>query len=422
MTPDPALLLRAVPDGLWLLDTDGCTLFANAPLCALLHRSADEMPGFSAYDVLEEDSAAVLRERLAESVDPSSPPAPGTRGDRECRLHRPDGTAVWVLVSPEPVIGDDGRLVGWMHRIKDNTEQHEQLEVAQRRERQFAEAQAIAHIGSWEMNLVTDELIWSDETFRLVGLEPGSVEPTPEGFFGLVHPDDRAVGEAAFEALVAGAPVMDYEARLVRDGANPTWVRAQGRAVLGADGRVVRVDGTLQDITAAKENEQALEFLSVMAAAANEATTLQEALMASEKYVRPYARWPAVLVGAPSPDAPDELVFIDIAWGEDSEELARAAREVATAAVRERRTVHQIGPSGTALVAGPVVFEDRVAAVVVSDSLTTVVPPASDLIVFSQMLSFLSHVAEREWAARTWPTPATRRSVPRRPSRSSWPP
>ncbi|MFA6299952.1 MAG: ATP-binding protein, partial [Nocardioides sp.] len=409
MTPDPdatldgglaRCLLRAVPDGLWLLDTDGRTLFANARLREMLDRSADEMVGFSAYEVLEEDSAAVLRDRLAETVDPSVPPAPGTRGDRECRLHRPDGTAVWVLISPEPVIGEDGRLVGWMHRIKDNTEQHEQLELTQRRERQFAEAQAIAHIGSWEMNLVTDELIWSDETFRLVGLVPGSLVPTPEEFFGRVHPDDREAGESAFEALVAGAPVMDFEARLVNDGASPTWVRAQGRAVLGDDGRVVRVDGTVQDITAGKENEQALEFLSVMAAAANEASTLQEALIASEKHVRPYARWPAVLVASPAPDAPDELLFLDIAWGDDSEALARVAREVATVAARERRTVQQIGPSGTALVAGPVVFEDRVAAVVVSDSLTTVAPPASDLIIFNQMLSFLAHVAEREWAAQ----------------------
>ena len=85
MTPDPALLLRAVPDGLWLLDTDGRTLFANEPLLIMLGRSADQMPGFSAYDVLDESGAAVLRERLAERLDPAVPPAPGTRGDREGR-------------------------------------------------------------------------------------------------------------------------------------------------------------------------------------------------------------------------------------------------------------------------------------------------------------------------------------------------
>jgi PAS domain S-box-containing protein len=400
MTPDPALLLRAVPDGLWLLDADGRTLFANDPLLALLGRSADEMHGFSAYDALDESGAAVLRERLAERVDPTVPPAPGTRGDRECRLYRPDGTAVWVLVSPEPVVDDDGRLVGWMHRIKDNAEQHDLLELSQRREHQFAEAQAIAHIGSWDMDLVTGELVWSDETFRLVGRVPGSLVPTPEEFFGRVHPDDRENGEAAFEALVAGAPVMDFEARLVNDDAKPRWVRAQGRAVLDDAGVAVRVDGTLQDITAAKENEQALEFLSVMAAAANEASSLQEALIASEKYVRPYSKWPAVLVAVPDPEVSERLLFLDVAWGEEAEGLAAAAREVAITAAQERRTVHQFGPSGSALVAGPVLFDDRIAAVVVSDSLVPFEPPPSDLIVFNQMLTFLAHVAEREWAAQ----------------------
>ena len=400
MTTEPALLLRAVPDGLWLLDTDGRTLFANAPMCALLHRSEDEMPGFSAYDALDEDGAAVLRDRLAGPVDPGVPPAPGTRGDRECRLYRRDGTAVWVLVSPEPVVDDEGRLVGWLHRIKDNAEQHEQLELSQRRERQFEEAQAIARIGSWELDLATNEASWSAETYRLVGVVPGTVEPTPERFFDRLHPDDRPQAQTAFEAVLAGTPLLDFEARLVHDEAAPTWVRARGRAILDEEGRPVRIDGTLQDITAAKENEQALEFLSAMAAAANEASTLQEALLASEKYVRPYARWPAVLVAAPRLDGSDRLDFLDVAWGEDSPELSEAAREIANRAARERRTVHQIGPTGSALVAGPVVFDDRVAAVVVSDSLTPVAPPASDLIIFNQMLTFLAHVAEREWAAQ----------------------
>jgi PAS domain S-box-containing protein len=400
MTPDPVLLLRAVPDGLWLLDTDGRTLFANRPLLTLLGRSEAEMVGFSAYDALDEEGAAVLRERLAEPVDPSTPTAPGSRGDRECRLYRPDGTSVWVLVSPEPVVGDDGCLLGWMHLVKDNTEQHEQLELSQRREHQFAEAQAIAHIGSWEMELTTNQAVCSDETYRLVGLVPGSLAPTPGAFFERIHPEDREVGVAAFHAVLAGAPALDFEARLVHEGGSPTWVRAQGRAILDREGRLVRVDGTLQDITATKRNEEGLSFLSAMAAAANEATTLQEVLIASERSVRQLARWPAVLVAAPDPERPDELVFLDVAGGERSEPMSQAARALATAAADARRTLHQVGPTGSALVAGPVVFADRVAAVVVSDSLTPVAPPPWELIIFKQMLTFLAHVAEREWAAQ----------------------
>ncbi|SDN61217.1 hypothetical protein SAMN05192576_2527 [Nocardioides szechwanensis] len=400
MTPDPALLLRSVPDGLWLLDTDGRTIFANDPLLTLLGRSAAEMPGFSAYEALDESGAAVLRQRLAEHVDPAVPPAPGTRGDRECRLHRPDGTSVWVLVSPEPVVGDDGRLVGWMHRIKDNAEQHDLLELSQRREHQFSEAQAIAHIGSWELDLVTNEVIWSKETYRLVGVVPGSVVVTPETFFERLHPDDRVDAETAFNAVLAGAPTLDFESRLVHEGGSPTWVRAQGRAVFDADGRLVRLDGTLQDTTATKRNEEGLSFLSAMAAAANQATTLQEVLIASEKSVRQLARWPAVLVAARDPEQPDQLLFLDVAWGEHSEPLGEAARALATAAADARRTIHEVGPSGTALVAGPVVYGDQVAAVVVSDSLTAVEPPPWELIIFNQMLTFLAHVAERESAAQ----------------------
>ena len=67
------------------------------------------------------------------------------------------------------------------------------------RQDQLAEAQQVAHLGSWERNLITGKAIWSDEFYRLLGLD-FDVEPGPDAFLARVHPDDRALVEAGLEA------------------------------------------------------------------------------------------------------------------------------------------------------------------------------------------------------------------------------
>ena len=79
-------------------------------------------------------------------------------------------------------------------------------ELAQR-ELLLAEAERIVHLGSWMWNTVTNDLRWSDEMFRILGLDPRTVVPTPETFFGAVHPEDLArVQEVAARGVASEAP------------------------------------------------------------------------------------------------------------------------------------------------------------------------------------------------------------------------
>ena len=80
----------------------------------------------------------------------------------------------------------------------------EELET---KERQLREAQAVAHIGSWEWNVVTDTVTWSDELYRLFGLEPDSRPITFATYLGWIHPDDRTRVRRAVEQEIGRAHV-----------------------------------------------------------------------------------------------------------------------------------------------------------------------------------------------------------------------
>ncbi|CAN5437210.1 hypothetical protein BH09ACT12_BH09ACT12_02710 [soil metagenome] len=387
-------VLRAVPDGLWMLDDEGRTTFANAAMAELLGFEADELAAGTVFDVLDEQGRSDFRLHLAERRRSDA-----SGQDIECYFYRRDGSAFWALVSHVQVLDDDGAMRGWLYRVKDDTEHRALYSELVHQESQLAEAQAIAGVGSWERS-GTGPVSWSDEAYRICRVTPETYEPSPEAFFELLHPDDRELLLPHYLEMLQGGPALDRECRLQDDTGGEVWLRLRGVALLDASGELLRVGGTLQDITAAKNNQRGLEFLSAMARAANESSTLQDVLIASDTHVRPYARWPAVLVAAPtSPEPGAPLTYIDLEWSDADADTREFARTLADAAVAGGKLLHRAGPNGNRLVAGPALVGERLACVIVSDTAAPEEPLPADLGFVEQTLGLLAQVAEREWSA-----------------------
>jgi diguanylate cyclase (GGDEF)-like protein/PAS domain S-box-containing protein len=123
----------------------------------------------------------------------------------------------------------------------------------------LAEAQRMAHLGNWEWNPGTGELYWSDETFRIYGFEPRSFAPDFEKLLEVVHPDDRGMLRRALdEALHRGRP-HDLEHRVVRPDGEVRVVHRRAEVVRGEDGEVVRMVGTVHDVTERQALERQLQ-------------------------------------------------------------------------------------------------------------------------------------------------------------------
>jgi PAS domain S-box-containing protein len=162
---------------------------------------------------------------------------------------------------------------------------HQRAEEALRRsEDMLRRAQEIAHLGSWELDLAENRLRWSDEVYRIVGLEPQQFGATYEAFLDLVHPDDRRTVDAAYCAsLEENRDSYDLEHRLVtRSTGEVRVVHEKCEHFRDASGRVVRSAGMVHDITDSKRAERELRVAKEAADAANRAKSDFLATMSHE--------------------------------------------------------------------------------------------------------------------------------------------
>ena len=150
----------------------------------------------------------------------------------------------------------------------------ERSEAERRLERanaSLAEAQELAHIGSWEWDIASDRVTWSDELYRLYGLEPQSVEIDYETYVSRVHPDDRErIQSAVREALAARQPFA-FDHRIQLGDERTRWVQGRGRVIVDDSGTPVRMVGTSQDITERKRVDELRD--SILSAVSHELRT-----------------------------------------------------------------------------------------------------------------------------------------------------
>jgi diguanylate cyclase (GGDEF)-like protein/PAS domain S-box-containing protein len=135
----------------------------------------------------------------------------------------------------------------------------EQLEKIRSREQQLSEAQKITHLGSWEWNAASGEVVGSDELYRICGLEPEAIPATRQAFLERVHPEDRETVEKTVQQLLAERqPSASHYFRLLRPDGSIRIVRGQLEAAFDDSGQPVSMVGTCHDVTELKWAEAAL--------------------------------------------------------------------------------------------------------------------------------------------------------------------
>lgn len=176
--------------------------------------------------------------------------------DKEARdlLHFKDGR-VFSRFTKALRIGDElGRI--WC--FKDITTQYQDEAELKTIKERYDFATQVGHVGTWDWDPATGQLFWSDETFRLMGFEPGTLTPTYELYLGLVHPDDRVRLNSDVQAALENKKPYALDCRIVLRNNREIVCHVTGKVEFDAHNQPIRMLGTIQDITQRKQVESAL--------------------------------------------------------------------------------------------------------------------------------------------------------------------
>lgn len=182
---------------------------------------------------------------------------------------RADGALIRVLDTVSPMRGPAGELRGFAVVTRDRTGRHEVDEQLRLRERQLSQAHRLARLGSWEWDVRENRVAWSDELYRIYGLEPQEFGATFAAYLARVHPDDRDRVREGIERAVSDCRPFEFEERIVRPDGTTCLLRSRGEVVTDESGAPVRLIGACQDVTEQRAAEtRALDLARAQAAQA----------------------------------------------------------------------------------------------------------------------------------------------------------
>ena len=170
----------------------------------------------------------------------------------------PDGKTIWLRTSKVPLLNDSEETIGVLGIYDDITQQKQAELDLQLSESRLKKAQEVARLGSWELDLISNDLWWSDECYRIFGVDKG-VHNTYETFLSIVHPEDREFVNRSYTESVKNSAQYEIEHRLLMRDGSIKWVNERCENYYDKEGVPLRSVGTTLDITERKHAQRALD-------------------------------------------------------------------------------------------------------------------------------------------------------------------
>jgi PAS domain S-box-containing protein len=238
-------LVETMPDAIYVNGEQGITYINQRGLDLWRARSADEILGRSPADLLHPDAVPELHARMRLYCNDGD-----LAPTFETRARALDGTILPIESTARVRIENGHRIAQVL--VRDISERKKAEEQLRFQSQLLRDAGRIAQVGGWTLDVTTGEVTSTEEVWRILESDPASQVGLVDGFASCTS-ESRARLVAAIDAAVARAVGWDFEIEIRTPSGTPRWARSIGHPVCEADGRVLRLYGALQDVTAQHE-------------------------------------------------------------------------------------------------------------------------------------------------------------------------
>jgi PAS domain S-box-containing protein len=273
-------IVQSTSDWIWEIDEQGRYCFCSEKVERILGYTVDEMIGKSPFDLMPQEESERIKEifiNIRESKD-------SIVNLENWNLHK-DGHKVCLLTNGFPIFDFAGNVIGYRGADKDITDRKqtenelikakEYAEESERRQSdvltKYNETQKIARIGSWDLDIISNEVWWSDGTYNIFEVDQRLYKPDFHSNAAFLHPDELDDYYKIFKNFIETGNLLNHDFRLKTPGGKVKSCNVQGMVAYDNDNKPIRCYGTIMDITLRKEVENNLN------------TKNQELIIAKEK-------------------------------------------------------------------------------------------------------------------------------------------
>lgn len=249
-------LINSLPDLVWMKDVKGVYLRCNAEFERFFGAKESEIVGKTDYDFVDRDLADFFR-----SNDRAAMAAGGPSVNEEEVTYAEDGHFAILETTKTPVYGKGGKILGVLGIGHDITGRKQALDQLESSERRLMEAQRLAKLGSWELDLVTGELHWSDEVYRIFGFDKEKVGHVRDFFINSIPPDEFEYVNKVYQDSLENKTEYEVQHRVKTPSGAYKYVLVRGETSYDGD-TPIRTLGTVMDVTEKVESEQRMLLLS----------------------------------------------------------------------------------------------------------------------------------------------------------------